>query len=267
MTCAARAEARHGASSLLDSPGIIEGRGIAVQMERCMGSDETPKQDGARPVPPEDEQPGTSQPGDVRSYYLGRSGEAPEDAEPEETAPGEQPAGSEAANQPATATADLAAAGAVAELAGAHVGYLWAGRRRPGTVRALLALLIVQALGAIGGGIGLVQDPVNNIGLSVSLLDGTPFHDFLIPGLILLIVVGLFPVWVLYGLFRRRRWGWWLSLAAGFGLIIWIIVEGVLLGYLPGAGIGLQIVFGLVGLFVVILTLARRTRDYYGAGS
>jgi hypothetical protein len=148
----------------------------------------------------------------------------------------------------------------------APVGFVWAGRRRPGSVRALLALLVVQALGAIGGGIGLVQDPVNNIGLPVSLLEGTPFGDYLIPGLILLIVVGLFPVVVLYGLIRRRRWGWWLSVAAGAGLVIWIIAEGVLLGYLPGAGIGLQIVFGLIGLFVLILTLVRSTRDYFGLG-
>ena len=69
---------------------------------------------------------------------------------------------------------------------------------------------------------------------------------------------------MLYGVLRRRLWGWWLALAAGGGLMIWIIVEGILLGYLPGAGIGMQIVMGLIGLLVVIVALLRPTRDYFG---
>ena len=120
-------------------------------------------------------------------------------------------------------------------------------------------------MGAIGGGIGLVRDPVNNIGMPVSLLDGTPFKDYLIPGLILLIVVGLFSLLVFVGLLLRWKAAWWLSLASGGGLVIWIIAEVALLGYLPGAGIGLQIVFGLIGVAIVVLALARATRRYFGS--
>jgi hypothetical protein len=144
------------------------------------------------------------------------------------------------------------------------VGFVWVGRRRPRSVRALIALLALQALGAIGGGVGLVQDPVNNIGMPVSLLEGTPFSDYLWPGVILLVVVGIFPLGVLHGVLRRRLWGWWLALAAGGGLMIWIIVEGILLGYLSGAGIGLQIVYGLIGLLVVIAALLQPPRRSFG---
>jgi hypothetical protein len=147
---------------------------------------------------------------------------------------------------------------------GRPVGLVWMGHRRPRSVWALVVLLALQALGAIGGGVGLVQDPVNNIGLPISLLDGTPFSDYLWPGLILLIVVGIFPLAVLYGVLRRRLWGWWLALAAGAGLIIWIVVEGILLGYLAGAGIGMQIAYGLIGLLVALVTLLRPTRGYFG---
>ena len=139
-------------------------------------------------------------------------------------------------------------------------------RRRPGTLIALLVLLLVQGIGATAGGAGLVRDPVNNIGMPLSMLNGSPFHDYLIPGLILLIVVGLFPFLVLYGLARRRRWGWWLSVAAGADLVIWIIVEVALLGYLPGAGIGLQIAMGLLGIVILILALARPTRQFFRVG-
>jgi hypothetical protein len=135
----------------------------------------------------------------------------------------------------------------------------------PWTAKTLAVLTAIQALGAIGGGIGLVRDPVRNIGLPVSLLEGTPFHNYLIPGLILLIIVGLVPLVAFVSLIRRQKWAWWVALSGGIDLVIWIIVEVVLLGYLPGAGIGLQIVFGLLGVTIIVLALARPTRDYFQA--
>jgi hypothetical protein len=141
-----------------------------------------------------------------------------------------------------------------------------AANRRPGIVIALIALTAFQALGAIGGGIGLIQDPIKNIGIPLSILQGSPFKDYLIPGIILLVLVGLFPLVPLYGLIRRRRWGWWLELAAGGALIIWIIAEIAMLGYLPGMGVALQAIMGVVGVAVVTLTLLAPTRRYCGIG-
>ena len=134
--------------------------------------------------------------------------------------------------------------------------------RRPGAVWALMVFLCIQALGAIGGGVGLVQDPVENIGMPLSMLDGSPFSDFLVPGLILLIVVGLPPLVAVYGLAGRRRWGRWFAIVAGAGLVIWIITEVVLLGYLPGTGLGLQIGMGLLGVLILVMALVRPTRRY-----
>lgn len=128
------------------------------------------------------------------------------------------------------------------------------GITRPTTVWPLSALLGIQAMLAIAGGVGLIRDPIENVGMPLSLLEGTPFSDYLIPGLILLLVIGLPPVFAAYGVARRRRWGVWLAGVAGAALLVWISVEVILLGYLPGIGIALQIVMGLLG--VVILTLA-----------
>ncbi|MCL5735036.1 MAG: hypothetical protein M1274_05515 [Actinobacteria bacterium] len=138
--------------------------------------------------------------------------------------------------------------------------------KRPATLWALIVLAAIQIVGATAGGIGLVQDPINNIGMPRSVLEGSPFSDFLIPGLILLLIVGLFPIIPLVGLVLHRKWGWWFELAAGGGLIIWIIAEVILLGYLPGAGIGLQIAMGLLGIVLVTLTLLPSTRRYFGIG-
>ena len=135
--------------------------------------------------------------------------------------------------------------------------------RRPRTLWALMVFAVIQVIGATAGGIGLVQDLIDNIGMPLSMLEGSPFNDYLVPGLILLIVVGLFPIVPLVGLILRRRWGWWLELAASCGLIIWIITEVILLGYLPGAGIAMQIAMGLLGVVIVALTVVRPTRRFF----
>lgn len=113
-------------------------------------------------------------------------------------------------------------------------------------------MLAVQAAGAIAGGVGLIQDPVNNVGMPLSLLEGSPFSDYLVPGLILLIVVGLPPACAFFGVIRHQRWGVWLAAVAGAALVIWIITEVILLGYLPGAGVGLQIAMGVLGLAIFV---------------
>lgn len=138
--------------------------------------------------------------------------------------------------------------------------------KRPGTVWALIALTAIQALGGIGGGVGLVRDPVNNIGLPIEWLEGSPFKDYLIPGLTLLVVLGLFPLLVLYGIVRRRRWSWWLSVAVGAGLVIWIITEVAVVGYQPGVALNMQIGFGLVGVAILVLALVRPTRRFFRVG-
>ena len=55
---------------------------------------------------------------------------------------------------------------------------------------------------------------------------------------------------VLYGLVRRRAWAWWLAVAAGAGLVIWIITEVAFLGYLPDIGGALQIGMGVLGVLI-----------------
>jgi hypothetical protein len=139
--------------------------------------------------------------------------------------------------------------------------------RRPSIVLALLILTAIQAIGAIAGGIGLVRDPIDNIGMPLSMLEGSPFRDYLVPGLILLVVVGLFALLVFAGLLRRWRPAWWLSLASGGGLVIWTVTEIGLLGYLPGAGIGLQSFMAALGVAIVVLTLLKPTRRYFGVSA
>jgi hypothetical protein len=92
-------------------------------------------------------------------------------------------------------------------------------------------LLVFWGLGAIGGGVFLAKAPDGSaIGFELDLLDGTPFPDFLLPGIILtalgLAAVGL--AGVLGRAIRRQRmepWLRWLLLLTAVGIVCWIVGE------------------------------------------
>lgn len=132
--------------------------------------------------------------------------------------------------------------------------------RRPAAAWILLILLLVQGLGGVGGGFSLVLKPDGSVmGMPVSYLDGSPFSDYLIPGLILLLVLGVLPLVAAAGLWVRRGWAWYVSFVVGCGLMIWILVEITIMPYDP-----LQIVFGVIGALIVLVSLTASVRRFYG---
>src|SRR5690554_4630226 len=57
---------------------------------------------------------------------------------------------------------------------------------RPAGVHLLIALLLLLAVNALAGGAALVAEPSGRLlGMPVSLLAGSPFEDYLVPGVIL----------------------------------------------------------------------------------
>lgn len=134
--------------------------------------------------------------------------------------------------------------------------------RRPIAIRILLALLLFQAFSGIGGGYGLAADPTGSaVGLDPEWLEGSPFADYLIPGIILLVVLGIGPVIVVVGIFRRLQWAWMASLLAGLALIIWIVVEVLIVGYISQPP--LQLVYGLIGFAIIATTLLPSVRRHF----
>lgn len=95
--------------------------------------------------------------------------------------------------------------------------------------------------------------------MPVSYLDGSPFSDYLLPGSILLVVLGVLPLAVLAGLWLRPRPAWYCAFAVGCGLIIWILVEVLII---PLSA--LQAFFGVVGVLIAVVTLLPSMRDYCG---
>lgn len=127
--------------------------------------------------------------------------------------------------------------------------------------RVLMACLLLLGVGALGGGGQFLLDPSGGIaGLSTDALDGSPFADYLIPGLVLFVVLGVYPLVVLWGLSVHRRWAWLASLSVGAALIIWIGVQGAIVGF----GHWLQVAYLLLGVLVVALATLPSVRRAYG---
>jgi hypothetical protein len=144
----------------------------------------------------------------------------------------------------------------------------------PFVARILIFLLVFIGVGALISGPMLFLAPDGHLmKLSVDMLQGTPFTNFLIPGLVLFLFVGIFPILVSYGLLRqpswqwaeainvckKYHWSWTAAWAAGVIMLIWIIVETSLLGYVSF----LQPVITVWGVAIITLTLLPNVRRYY----
>jgi hypothetical protein len=89
-----------------------------------------------------------------------------------------------------------------------------------------VTFLVLLGIGALAGGVALVARPDGSVmHFDVQLLAGSPFRDYLIPGLILGILFGIgsFVVAAL-GLLHWRV-APFLAFAIGMAQMIWIVVE------------------------------------------
>lgn len=117
----------------------------------------------------------------------------------------------------------------------------------------LAALILFQGVSGLFGGASLVWDPTGEaLQMPLSLLDGSPFDTYLIPGIILLLGLGVFPLIVLYGLARKIAWAWAGAVLVSAALIIWIGVEIAMIGYHSEPP--LQLIYGSVGILLLVLT-------------
>ncbi len=126
----------------------------------------------------------------------------------------------------------------------------------------LMGLILFQGMSGLFGGIALMIDPTGQLlRIPISMLEGSPFKDFRIPGTILLTILGIGPMIVFYGLWKRTIWAWIGALTISAALIIWIGVEIWMVGYHSEPP--LQLVYGLLGLILLILTLLPSVRNKY----
>jgi hypothetical protein len=148
------------------------------------------------------------------------------------------------------------------------------GKKKPIPLYLLITLLMINSISALYGGIGLVINPTgSSLKLGNELLAGTIFNNYLIPGIILLLVFGAFPLFLIYTLlrepqwnwtsrinmYRNRYWAWSYSLITGIALIGSMFVKIFMVGYEKD----IKIHFALLGVAIVVFTLWPSVMKYY----
>jgi hypothetical protein len=133
-----------------------------------------------------------------------------------------------------------------------------------------IALAVIEAcigLGAIGGGIALLIGAMGQW-LPVAFLQGTPFSDYIIPGLLLTVVVGGGMLLAAATQFIQREWTVLLSAAMGLIMIGWEIVEVAIIdryaqAVVPSTVVQ-QVLFSVLGLVIIGLSAYVWMAEYRG---
>ncbi len=122
--------------------------------------------------------------------------------------------------------------------------------QKPKRAIGLGVLQLFIGIGAVVGGVGLINDPSGaSLGMSLSWLKDTPFTDYAIPGWVLFSINGVVTcVAGIISLLRFRVAGK-LAVVLGTFLILWIIAQVGWLGLLSA----LQPLYATLGVVEVIL--------------
>ena len=138
----------------------------------------------------------------------------------------------------------------------------------------LIYLLAFLGIGALFGGSVFIISPSGKlIGMPLSMLAHSPFNDFLIPGIILFLVLGVIPIGLVYALIYKpvskcaefinfyidMHWSWSFSIYIAFALIIWIQVEMVFLNAVNW----LHTFYMFLAMCIIFVALLPKVRNFY----
>lgn len=146
--------------------------------------------------------------------------------------------------------------------------------RRPFSVYLLWLIIFFQSLSGLFGGFSLISDPSGaSLRMPLTFLEGTPFNTYLVPGIILFLLLGVFPGITFIGLIgrkhwrraqqlnthRNKHWSWTFSIYTAIILILWIDFQVLMIGYESF----LQTLYALVGVAILIFALSPGTMQHY----
>ncbi len=118
-----------------------------------------------------------------------------------------------------------------------------------------IALELLLAVGAIGGGMALILGPRGEIlPLPVSALAGSPFDSYLVPGVILLTVLGIGPLVAAIVSWRGAAVAPLVAVAIGGALLVWLAVQIAIIGF--SLDPPLQPIYLLLGVVILCVGLA-----------
>jgi hypothetical protein len=95
-----------------------------------------------------------------------------------------------------------------------------------------MILQMFNGLSALFGGFGLMGDPSGKaLQMETAWLKGTPFPDFLIPGIFLFVVNGLGNVTGFFLSLKKYRYAGHIAAAFGAIMVVWILSQVAWIGY------------------------------------
>src|ERR1700730_7443229 len=114
-----------------------------------------------------------------------------------------------------------------------------------GIARLAAVLEVFLGIGALFGGGALTLAPDGHLlGMPTSLLAGSPFSSFLVPGIILFTFVGIAPLIAAAMTLRRQTFAPLAAVAVGLTLVGWVSVEMVVLAGIGSLAWALYLVLG-----------------------
>jgi hypothetical protein len=141
---------------------------------------------------------------------------------------------------------------------------------RPLTVWLLVVVLAVLSLGGLVGAWMFLAHPDGvGIGMEKTLVE-LPVDSFTLPGVFLLVVMGLLPAFLVFGLLVRpdwrwldpvcraahAHWSWVFTVALGIGIAVWLGLQSLYLGFSAPA----QYFTALLGIGILVFALVPSTR-------
>lgn len=121
-------------------------------------------------------------------------------------------------------------------------------------LKRILSILVgFQGLSGLAGGFGLMLDPTGeSLGIPQRWLANSMFDTYFIPGVILFVVLGIFPMICYAGLWKQKSWAISGSFVTGVALVIWIVVEIYMIGYQSNPP--LQLIYGVTGILITLVS-------------
>jgi len=99
---------------------------------------------------------------------------------------------------------------------------------------ASLVLLFFLGLSALPAALFMIVDPSGmRMGLPLELLDQTPFHNFLVPGILLGFFNGILGLLFAIQVIKRHRLQAWMVMFQGGVLMTWLTAEVIMGLYYP----------------------------------
>ena len=117
-----------------------------------------------------------------------------------------------------------------------------------------IGLHLFIGIGAVAGGYAAVSNPVDPLGIPKDMLKNGPFDNFLIPGLFLMLIIGVGNIIAGALAQKKHKWSSYFSGAMGDTLILWIVIQCLILSTIAALHV-IFFVFGVIQSLIALLLL------------